>query len=116
MRMAKAKLLPSLVSAVIPSVARDLGARGRESLIFEPPPTQVPRCSEDPKATAEAQRTQRSAETTEGLCVALRSLRLCGCLSFLSTGGRPQAGDAYARDDSLVAAPPPGLLIDAIHR
>ena len=51
-----------------------------------------------PEATAEAQRAQSDAEALCHLCVTLRSLRLCGCFSFFSTGGRPKAGDAYARD------------------
>src|SRR5687767_13169273 len=71
---------------VIPSVARDLGGRGRDAHSSRPLPTQVPRCPEDPEATAEAQRTQRPVYR---LCVTLRSLRLCGCYSFFSHGGRP---------------------------
>jgi len=60
-------------------------------------PTQVPRCPEDPVLFKSR---RLSSEEIAGLRAGATSISIMAP-SIFSTGGRPQAGDAYARDDSV---------------
>src|SRR5688500_396344 len=87
---------------VIPSVARDLGGRrrvARSSSHLTPRSLAALKIQKQPQRRRERRVTQRSLWH---LCVAQRSLRLCGCFSFFYHGGRPQAGAASARDESKI--------------